>query len=77
MKVQIGKIVWSLLRAILTDYPLDPDDVVSVRLRAEVLQPTTEVISHPLAFRPQVCPGLIQEVFRHVHHVHSFEKGQQ
>lgn len=61
----------------LTDHPLDPDDVVRVRLWAEVLEATAEVVPHPLALLTQVGLRLHQEVLRHVHHVHRPEERQE
>lgn len=61
----------------LTYHPLDPDDVVRVRLRAEVLEAAAEEVPHSLAFLTQVGLGLDQKVLRHVHHVHHSEERQE
>lgn len=61
----------------LTYHPLDPDHVIGARLRAEVLQPTAEVVPHPLALFPQVGLGFGQKVFRHVDHVDHPEEWQE
>lgn len=74
----LGQAIETLLsRATLTNDPLDPDDVVGIGLRAEVLEATAEVVAHPPAFLPQVALGLGEEVLGHIHHVHSLEEGQQ
>lgn len=61
----------------LTYHPLDPDDVVGVGLRAEVLEATAEVVPHPLALLTQVGLRFRQKVLRHVHHVHRPEERQE
>lgn len=64
-------------QATLTNDPLDPDDVIGIGLRAEVLEATAEVVAHPPALLPQVALGLGEEVLGHIHHVHCLEEGQQ
>lgn len=61
----------------LTDDPLDPDDVVTIRLRLEILQATAEVVLHSLALLAQVRPCLVQELLSHVNHVHGTEERQE
>lgn len=61
----------------LTDDPLDPDDVVASSLGHKVLQALAEVVPHPLAVGSQVPLGFVQELPRHVHHVHRVEQRQQ
>lgn len=61
----------------LTYHPLDPDHIIGAGLWAEVLQPTAEVVPHPLALFPQVGLSLGQEVLCHVHHVHHLEERQE
>lgn len=60
-----------------TDDPLDPDDVVAIRLRLEILQAATEVVFHSLAVLTQVRARFVQELLRHIHQVHGAEEGQE
>lgn len=61
----------------LTNDPLDPDDIIGVWLRAEILEATAVVVAHPPALLAQVALGLGEEVLCHIHHVHCLEEGQQ
>lgn len=61
----------------LTYHPLDPDHVIGAGLGAEVLQPTAEVVPHPLALFSQVGLGFGQKVFRHIDHVNHPEERQE
>lgn len=63
--------------ATLTYHPLDPDHIIGAGLWTEVLQPTAEVVPHPLALFPQVGLGFGQKVLSHVHHVHHPEEWQE
>lgn len=60
-----------------TDDPLDPDDVVAIRLRLEILQAAAEVVFHSLAVLAQVRARFVQELLSHVHQVHGAEEGQE
>lgn len=61
----------------LTYHPLDPDHIIGAGLRAEVLQPTAEVVPYSLAFFPQVGLGFGQKVFCHIDHVNHPEERQE
>lgn len=57
-----------------TDDPLDPDDVVTIHLRLEILQAAAEVVLHSLTFLTQVRASFVQELLRHVYQVHGTEE---
>lgn len=60
-----------------TDDPLDPDDVITIRLRLEILQAAAEVVLHSLALFTQVRACFVQELLGHVYQVHGTEERQE
>lgn len=61
----------------LTDDPLDPDNVVTIRLRLEILQAAAEVVLHALPLFTQGGACFVQELLRHVYQVHGTEEWQE
>lgn len=60
-----------------TNYPLDPDHIVTIRLWMEILQAAAEVILHSLALLTQVRACFVQELLRYIYQVHGTEEWQE